>query len=157
MAKYWWMEAVRRAIINYPTLKAKKDDLQEMSVTPAVSTIVGPDGKEANSYPTGGGGSNSRKTENAALRQLPPMEEKALNAVANALDAVSFLPDGKHRLALIRAYWWRMEHRNMDRAASWVNVSARTAHRWNNAFIWTVAMEMGFVWPYKSKNERRHQ
>ena len=156
MPKYWWMETVRRAIINYPTLKAKKDELQSMATTPAVKSVTGPDGKTVTIYPTGGGGGgNSRKTETYALRELPPMEERALNAVSNALEAVSLLPDGKHRTALIRAYWWKNEHRNMDQAAAYVNVSARTAHRWNNAFVWTVAMEMGFVWPYRATNKTK--
>lgn len=155
MAKHWWMEAVRRAIINYPVLKAKKDELQSMATTPAVKTVTGPDGKPATVYPTGGGGGNSRKTETVALRELPPMEEKALNAVSNAIETTSLLPDGKHRLALIRAYWWKLDHRNLDWAAARVNVSSATAWRWNNAFVWTVAMEMGFVWPYKAKTERR--
>lgn len=154
MPKYWWMEAVRRAIVSYPSLKAKKDELQTMNVTPAVKSITGPGGKTMNVYPTGGGGGNSRKTENVALRELPPMEEKTLSAVSTALEATSLLADGRHRVALIRTYWWKMEHRNMDRAAAWVNVSARTAHRWNNAFVWTVAMEMGFVWPYKAKDRK---
>lgn len=157
MAKHWWMETVRRAIINYPTLKQKKADLQEMATTPAVSTVVGPDGKEATVYPTGGGGGNSRKTETAALRQLPPMEEKALTAVSNALEATSLLRDGKDRVALIRAYWWSGGHRNLLKAADNVHVAEITARRWNSAFMWTVAMEMGFVWPYKAKNERRHR
>ena len=155
MAKHWWMETVRRAIINYPTLKAKKDELQSMATTPAVKSIVGPDGKEANVYPTGGGGGdgNSRKTETVALRELPPMEEKALNAVRNALEATALLPDGKDRLALIRAYWWSGKHRNMVRAADKCFVCERTAWGWNNAFMWTVAMEMGFVWPYRATNK----
>ena len=155
MAKYWWMETVRRAIVNYPLLKAKKDELLAMPTTPAVKSVTVEGGKTVTVYPTGGGGGNSRKTETVALRELPPMEERALNAVRNALDAVSLLPDGKHRLALIRAYWWKLEHRNMDQAASYVNVSARTAHRWNTAFVWTVAMEMGFVWPYRATNKTK--
>ena len=153
MAKHWWMEAVRRAIINYPILKAKKDELQSMATTPAVKTVTGPDGKPATVYPTGGGGGNSRKTEAAALRELPPMEEKALNAVSNALEATSLLRDGKDRLALIHAYWWHGKHRNMAKAAERCYVCERTAWSWNNAFVWTVAMEMGFVWPYRASNK----
>lgn len=153
MAKHWWMEAVRRAIISYPELRAKKDELQSMNTTPAVKSIVGPDGKPATVYPTGGGGGNSRKTETVALRELPPMEERALNAVRNALDATALLPDGKHRLGLIRVYWWS-GHRNILDAADRVHLSERTARRWNNAFVWTVAMEMGFVWPYKAKDKK---
>lgn len=155
MAKYWWMETVRRAIINYPALKAKKDELQSMSTTPAVTSVTGPGGKTITVYPTGGSGGNSRKTEAVALRDLPPMEELALNAVRNALEAMSLLPDGKHRIALIRSYWWRSEHRNMSWASARVNVSERTGHRWNNAFIWTVAMEMGFTWPYRAKEKHK--
>lgn len=154
MAKYWWMESVRRAIINYPTLKAKKDELQAMNTTPAVKSVIGPDGKTATVYPTGGGGGNSRKTETFALRELPPMEERALDAVKNALEATSLLPDGKHRLGLIRVYWWSGKHRNITEAADRVNLTERTARRWNSAFIWTVAMEMGFVWPYKAKDKK---
>ena len=154
MRKYWWMETVRRAIINYPTLKAKKDELQAMNTTPAVKSVIGPDGKTATVYPTGGGGGgNSRKTETFALRELPPMEERALNAVSNALEATSLLPDGKHRLGLIRVYWWS-GHRNLFWAAEKVDISERTARRWSAAFIWTVAMEMGFVWPYKAKDKK---
>ena len=152
-SKHWWMESVRRAIINYPVLKAKKDELQTMATTPAVKSVTVEGGKTVTVYPTGGGGGNSRKTETVALRELPPMEEKALNAVRNALEATELLPDGKHRTALIKAYWWKMEHRNLDWSAAYVNVSERTARRWNNAFVWTVAMEMGFVWPYKATNK----
>ena len=155
MAKYWWMETVRRAIINYPTLKAKKAELQTMNTTPAVKSVTGPGGKTVNVYPTGGGGGgNSRKTETVALRELPPMEERALSAVWNAVEATSLLPDGHHRLKLIRDYWWRGGHRNMDWSAARVNISSRTAWKWNNAFVWTVAMEMGFVWPYKAKDKK---
>ena len=155
MAKYWWMETVRRAIINYPHLKEKKDELQSMATTPAVKSVTVEGGKTVTVYPTGGGGGNSRKTEVYALRELPPMEERALNAVRNSLDAISLLPDGKHRLALIRAYWWKMDHRSLDRAAVYVNISERTARRWNNAFVWTVAMEMGFTWPYRATNKTK--
>lgn len=154
MAKHWWMEAVRRAIINYPALKAKKAELQSMNTTPAVKSVLGPDGKPATVYPTGGGGGNSRKTETVALRELPPMEERALSAVRNAIEATSLLPDGPHRLRLIRDYWWRGGHRSMAHSAARSDVSDRTARRWLWAFTWTVAMEMGFVWPYKAKDKK---
>ena len=154
MAKYWWMEAVRRAIISYPTLKAKKAELQSMNTTPAVKSVLGPDGKLATVYPTGGGGGNSRKTETVALRELPPMEERALEAVRSALEATEMLQDGKHRLGLIRVYWWSGRHRSLLDAASVVHLTERTARRWNAAFVWTVAMEMGYVWPYKAKDKK---
>lgn len=155
MGKWWWMETVRRSIINYPVLKAKKDELQSMATTPAVTSVTVEGGKTITVYPTGGGGGNSRKTETVALRELPPMEERALNAVRNAMEATSLLPDGKHRLGLIRVYWWGGKHRSLLDAAGRVHISEITARRWNNAFMWTVAMEMGFVWPYKAKDKHK--
>lgn len=149
-SKNWWWEPVRRAIISYPALKAKKNEAQSMSVTPAVVGIT-VDGKGYDLHPTGGGGGNGRKVERLALMSLPPQEEQVVDAVETVLEAVALSPDGQKKVAFLKHYWWHGKHRNVAQASAWHDISERTGTKWNAAFIRMVAVELGYLWPYKGR------
>lgn len=150
-SKNWWWEPVRRAIISYPALKAKKNEAQSMSTTPAVVGIT-VEGKGYDLHPTGGGGGNGRKVERLALMSLPPQEEQVVDAVETALEAVTLSPGGQEKVAFLTDYWWHGKHRNMARTAGRHFIEEKTGYRWNAAFIRAVAVELGYLWPYKGRN-----
>lgn len=129
--KYWWWESVKRCIRQYPRLTESKADLQAMPVV-ALNKSAG-----------GSSGSDGRKTERYALRQLTPAEEKALDAVENALALTETLPDGETRLRLIRMYYW--SGMRLQDAAGRLYIDESTAKRYNGQFVRLAARGLGYL------------
>lgn len=143
--RYWWWPSVRAALRQYPRLRAKKDDLQSMQVTKAVKSIKGPDGKLHDFYAAPGGGGNGRTVENLATVELPPQEERILNAVERAMELAELASNGKTRAAILREYHFRGGR--LADIADRHFVGEATAKRWNALFMRTVAAEMGYMFP----------
>ena len=66
--RYRWWSYIKAVIRNYPTLCEKLSDIQSTSVTASLSGMPR-------------GGKPRRETEEAALRQLPLVEQKEHDAV----------------------------------------------------------------------------
>lgn len=141
--RHWWWASVRQAIRQYPNLRQKKADLQSSQVTRAVKSIRGADGKLNDLYATPGGEGNGRAVERLALAELPPAEERVLEAVRTAIEATELGRDGAEHMALLRDYHWGGH--GLQAAAIRHHVDYRTARRWNAAFTNRVARGLGYL------------
>lgn len=141
--RYWWWSSVRTAVRQYPKLRAKKDDMQSMQVTRAVKSITGQDGKLHDLYAAPGSGGTGRAVENLALLELPPQEERILNAVERSLELASLAVNGETRVKILREYHFRGGL--LSSVADRNFVGEATAKRWNAVFMRTVAMELGYL------------
>lgn len=116
-----WRQAARQAAYDYPGLRSQLRDLQSMSVTPSLSGM-----------PMGGG--EHRSTEDAALRQLPPEDQRRLDAVAQALSISEHLTSGLARVKMIEMVYFRRSH-TVEGAAMQIPCSVQTAKIWNSDFL----------------------
>ena len=141
--RYWWWASVRAAIRQYPKLKAKKDEIQDMRITKAVKSIQGKGGELHDFYAAPGGGGNGRTVERLALAELPPAEERILEAVRLAIEETEASRDGREHMAMLRGYYWG--GLSMMDAASRAYVDLKTAQRWNGVFARRVARGLGYL------------
>lgn len=118
-------------IRDYRGLKIEYDDLHSQSMT-------------ANASGTRGGGGNHRAIESIVLRELSADDQKAYDAVTQAIGLTELMPDGMHRLKLIRYVYWCEKQHNVKDAALLIPVSRRTAERWHSAFVRLVGSCYGF-------------
>lgn len=121
-----WQAEARRVIQAYPRLHEELRDLQRMSVTPRLSGMPS------------GGGEAGRAVEDAALRQLPPEEQKAHDAVEHALRMTELFRTASKRRRLVELVYWRRTH-TVYGAGVEIGVSEETAKRWNSDFLLCVA------------------
>lgn len=141
--RYWWWASVRSAIRQYPAIEAKKAELQSAQVTKAVKSVRAQNGELHDLHALPGGGGNGRTVEALAIAELPPAEEKILEAVRLAIEATEIGRDGAEHMSLLRDYYWR-RYRLQD-AALRAHVDYKTAQRWNGAFARRVAQNMGYL------------
>lgn len=116
-----WRKDTRAVIRAYPELKRRERELKEVAVTPRYSAEPG-------------GGEASRTTERVALRSLPPGDQRALDAVNNAIQTTMRYRNGDLRVRIIDLVYWRQTH-TLEGAAQTVHVSIGTARVWHNAFV----------------------
>lgn len=141
--RYWWWASVRSAIRQYPALMNKKKELQSMQVTKAVKSIKGKGGEIHDFYATPGGGGNGRTVERLAIAELPPAEERILEAVQTAIEATEAGRDGKEHMAMLRGYYFG--GLSMQEAADRAYIDVKTAQRWNGTFARRVARGLGYL------------
>lgn len=141
--RYWWWASVRSAIRQYPALVNKKAELQSMQITKAVKSIKGPGGELHDFYATPGGGGNGRTVERLAIAELPPAEERILEAVRTAIEATEASRGGGEHMAMLRDYYFR--GLSMQAAADRAYIDLKTAQRWNGTFARRVARGLGYL------------
>lgn len=141
--RYWWWASVRSAIRQYPALLNKKNELQSMQTTKTVKSIRGKSGELHDFYATPGGGGNGRTVERLAMIELPPAEERILEAVRLAIEATEAGRDGKEHMEMLRNYYFR--GMRMQDAADRAYIDLKTAQRWNGAFARRVARGLGYI------------
>lgn len=130
--RYRWWLFVRNMIRDYPSLRKELADIQRQSIVASVSGMPR-------------GGSSSRASEMAALRQLEdPDDQQCYEAVASALEITRLRPDGKERLRLIELVYWVQKPMTISDAAYRLHVSDRTAAEWHRNFVRCVAACYGF-------------
>lgn len=127
---YWWRYA-QGMIRLYPERAAALGDLHAPGLTARYGAAPG-------------GGGSGRTTEAVALRQLPPAEQAEYDAVRRALEWAAAQPDGKLRLRMVRMVYWDRRYK-LYAAAGKINVSTRTAQRWNGQLIRQVAFNRGVI------------
>lgn len=130
--RYDWWPYVKGMIRRYPELSAREAELHSTSVSPDLSGM--PKGK----------GGTSDPTANAALRQLPEVNRRELDAVRKALEQTRQLPHGEDRIKLIRMVFWTKTH-TVYGAALKLGVAEITAVRWHGLFIRMVAAHFGLL------------
>ena len=128
---YRWWGFVRRMIRDYRSLKIEYDDLHSQSVTVSMSGMPG-------------GGGSERTVEDIALKQLPPDDQKAYDAVQKALEITLLLPDGELKCELIRYVYWGQNQRRVEDVPRVLPISHRTAIRWHGDFVRLVGKCYGF-------------
>lgn len=129
--RYRWWGFVRRMIRDYRGLKAAWEELHCQSMTANMS-----------SAPSGGG--TGRAVESIAMRELPPDDQKAYDAVTRAIKITALLPDGAERLGLIGYIYWCQDEHQVKDASLQAHVSVPTAKRWHGDFVRLVGKCYGF-------------
>ena len=127
----WWSTAVRM-VRNYPLWKAELDQLHSQSVTADMGGMPG-------------GSEVSRKTENIAMRQLPPAKQNEYDAVTRAVDITLLMPDGEKRVELIRQMYWKGVKKRIEAVAAEIGAAEATGWRWHGAFIKLVGECAGYI------------
>lgn len=127
MSKYrhWWRPDIVRFIRAYPDLRLRKEALR--SVSHSMDGV--------HTAPT-------RATENIALRQLSPFEEKILDAVQLAIEDIGRSRDGREVLAIVEMVDWGRY--SVEGAALKLHISPETAKRRRGRFISEVANNLDF-------------
>lgn len=139
----WWTYA-RNCVRAYPELKRRYEQLHEMPVTRQPKEIVDPTtGKRADFYGAGGGGGAQRQIEQTVMRELSRRDQKELDAVRLALEAIALRPDGDSRIRFIEHY--HFQGLKMQDGAYRAHISERTAKRWNRELIYLVARNLGLL------------
>ena len=117
-----WRVEAKRAIKHYPVLLQKDREIHAGSVTPNYSGM--PSAHSA-----------SRTTELIALKQLPPYEQKQLDAVRGALEAIKLQYPATFdiRQGLIEALYWKRTH-TIEGAALKLHIAESTARLYDRQF-----------------------
>lgn len=130
--RYRWWGFVRRMIRDYRGLKAAYEDLHSQSIS-----------ADTTGMPKGG--SSGRTVESIAMRCLPKDDQKAYDAVTNAVEITRLLPDGELKLELVRMMYWMKKPMTAKSAAPSLYISKRTAERWHGEFVRLTAKCYGFT------------
>ena len=126
----WWSTAVRM-VRNYPLWKAELDQLHSQSVTADMGGMPG-------------GSEVSRKTENIAMRQLPPAKQNEYDAVSRALEITALMPYGDKRCELIRRVYWSGKKLRITDVIMQIGIAEATSWRWHGDFIRLVGVCAGY-------------
>lgn len=84
-----------------------------------------------------------RYPERIKKEEMSFSEARETEAVIAAIRATQELPDGDHRLKLIRSAYWDHGGEKLETAAMRVPCSYSTARRWNREFFVEVAAAFG--------------
>lgn len=129
--RYDWWPYVKGMIRRYPDLCLKEAALHDTAITANISGMPG-------------GGKRTDKTADAALRTLPEVNRRELEAVRAAVNETKTQDSGNLRLELVKLYYWKRS-RTLFGAAEDVHVSRSTAKRWNTEFVKLVAKNFGLL------------
>ena len=130
--RYDWWPYVKGMIRRYPELCSQEADLHTTAVTPNYSGTPG------------GHGGHTDPVANAALRTLPEVNRRELEAVRAAIRTTESLPSGRERMSLVKLYYWQRSH-TIFGAANAIHISEKTALRWNRELIMQVAKNFGLL------------
>ena len=122
-----WRSDAAGAIRRYPQHLADEQELRKVAVTASLN-------------PSRASHELSRTTENAALKELPPDEQRELDAVRRAIDVtLRRHANGRDRVRLIEMLYWRTySRRSVETASEILHVSASTAKLWRRDFVYLV-------------------
>lgn len=130
--RYDWWSYVKGMIRRYPGLVEREKELHNTSISPVLSGLPRP--INSVSDPTGA----------AALRELPEINRKEMDAVREAIEETQAMRDGSERMRMIKMAFWSGRN-TLDMIASRCHISYRTAIRWHSQFIKLVAKKFGFL------------
>lgn len=130
--RYDWWPYVKGMIRRYPGLVEREKELHNTSISPVLSGLPRP--INSVSDPTGA----------AALRELPEINRKEMDAVREAIEETQAMRDGSERMRMIKMAFWSGRN-TLDMIALRCHISYRTAIRWHSQFIKLVAKKFGFL------------
>lgn len=129
--RYSWWGYVKAVIRAYPSRKKELEDLRTPTLTASASGM-----------PTSGG--SHRGTEDTALRTLPRVQQKELEAVEAAVALTKLMDTGKERMTIVECVFFRQTH-TLQGAAYKANVSYDRAIDYHGEFIRLVAYHLGLI------------
>lgn len=130
--RYDWWSYVKGMIRRYPELCARQEELRRTSLSPDLSGMPH------------GHGKISDPVADAALRELPEINRREMEAVSKAIEETKNLDTGEERIKMIRMVYWDRKY-TLEGAAYRISISDITAKRWNGAFIKSVAKSFGLM------------
>ena len=128
--RYDWWSYVKGMIRRYPDLKRRYAELRRVSLS-----------APATGMPRGG--HISKPTEDAALRELSPTNQREYDAVRRALLTTERSKNGAERIQLVQLVFWKGY--TISEAALKLHYSLRTAQEWHRTFIRLVAKFYGLL------------
>lgn len=130
--RYDWWPYVKGMIHRYPELCVRQEELRRTRMSPNLTGMPSAHGQ------------TSDPVADAALRELPEINCRELEAVRQAIDETLTMPNGKERLEMVRLVFWKKTH-TLEGAAIKCHVSYVTARRWHGEFIRLVGKTFGFL------------
>lgn len=130
--RYDWWSYVKGMIRRYPELCSRQEELRRTSLSVDLSGMPH------------GHGKISDPVADAALRELPEINRREMEAVRKAIEETERLDTGEERLRMIRLIFWDKTH-TLEGASQKCNVSYITMQRWHRDFIRTVATHFGLL------------
>ena len=121
MGRGYWAGAIE-AVEKYPERMQRLADLRSQKITASISGMPG-------------GGGASRTTEDVALRQLPPAQQKDCEAVSLALDEMKKRSYGKEFMKMVQMRYWQKPTPTLEMIGRRLHYSESTMRRWNKDFI----------------------
>ena len=128
--RYDWWSYVKGMIRRYPDLKKRYAELRRVSLSAPVTGMPR-------------GGRISKPTENAALRELSPTNQREYDAVRRALLTTERSKNGAERIQLVQLVFWNGY--TISQAAYKLHYGERTAREWHRVFIRLVAKFFGLL------------
>ena len=120
--RYGWWSYAKAMIRSYPQLHREYEQLHSQKVTASISGMPG-------------GGGASRTTEDVALRQLPPAQQKDCEAVSLALAEMKKRSYGKEFMKMVQMRYWQKPTPTLEMIGERLHYSESTMRRWNKDFI----------------------
>ena len=130
--RYDWWPYVKGMIRRYPELCVRQEELRRTRMSPNLTGMPGAHGQA------------SDPVADAALRELPEINRRELEAVRRAIEETRTMPNGKERLEMVRLVFWKRTQ-TFEGAAMKCHVSYVTARRWHGEFIKGVAQTFGLL------------
>lgn len=128
--RYGWWSYVKDMIRRYPDLKRRYIEMHKVSLSAPI-----------NGMPHSG--HVSKPTEDAALRELSPTNQREYDAVRRALLTTGRSKNGAERIRLVQLVFW--DGYTISEAALKLHYGERTAREWHRAFIRLVAKFYGLL------------
>ena len=129
---YGWWGYVKDIIRRYPTLCEQEKALHETCISPDLSGMPR------------GSGTPTDPVADAALRELPEINRRELEAVRQAIEETRTLPNGEERLEMVKLVFWKKTH-TLEGAAMELHWSTRKLVEWHGEFIRCVAKYFGLL------------
>nr|DAZ46408.1 MAG TPA: transcriptional activator [Caudoviricetes sp.] len=119
-------------IRRYPELCARQEELRRTKMSPNLTGMPGAHGQ------------TSDPVADAALRELPEINRRELEAVRQAIEETRALPNGEERLEMVKLVFWKKTH-TLEGVAIKCYISYPTAKRWHKEFILLVGENFGLL------------
>lgn len=129
--QYDWWGYAKGMIRRYPKLVAEYNDLHDTPITAQITGL--PHSSRV-----------AKPVEDAAMRTMPGVHMRELEAVEHAIKDTMAKKDGAERLKIIRLEFWDRTH-TLSGAATEAHVSYDTAKNWHREFIRRVAQNFGLL------------
>ena len=129
--RYDWWPYVKGMIRRYPELCARQEELRRTKMSPNLTGMPGAHGQ------------TSDPVADAALRELPEINRRELEAVRQAIEETRTLPNGEERLEMVRLVFW--DKYTLAGASLKMCWSERQLAAWHGAFIRCVARKFGLL------------